>query len=344
MNRSDPVVTSETFDYIMGVWIPTITCCLGIIGNALSLATLSLERVKRANTYSLMALACADLVLLCFALVQQAVPMMCLRSKSTSDFCRYQGYSRVYSWPIICMAQTASIYLTLLISGERYLAIKNPFNLCQLPKVCRYIILILVFSVVFNSPKFFEFETVRTVKYNTTFVEMNQTMLRENNIYRYAYNTGLYGLIMYAIPLVSLSILNVQIVLALSKAKREWSTLNRHQQKEMKATKVPLCIVIVFILCGTHNFLSFTFDAIYINYRKYKWLQIYTAVGNALVVLNSAINFLIFYTCGAKFRKQFKQLITCSGKDIRNDLVSKEKTILLNSFKSLNRNTDTVCL
>ena len=66
------------------------------------------------------------------------------------------------------------------------------------------------------------------------------------------------------------------------------------------------CFLIVFLslfLPGTNSFLS--------PFRYYEWIQIYTAVANLLVILNSALNFLIFYMFGSKFRKLLRHLLYC---------------------------------
>jgi len=39
-----------------------------------------------------------------------------------------QGYLQVYAWPVVCTAQTATIWLTVLISSERYVAICAPLR------------------------------------------------------------------------------------------------------------------------------------------------------------------------------------------------------------------------
>ncbi len=58
----------------------------------------------------------------------QVIPMYCTKSENHSAFCRNQGYPRVYSWPIVCIAQMMSIWYTVIISSERFLAICYPLQ------------------------------------------------------------------------------------------------------------------------------------------------------------------------------------------------------------------------
>ena len=69
-------------------------------------------------------------------------------------------------YPIRNMAFTASIFMTVAIAYERYSAIKYPIQHYQLLRsrkfrrnmLTRYILIVIVFAIVFNLPKFFETE------------------------------------------------------------------------------------------------------------------------------------------------------------------------------------------
>ena len=325
MNLSDAIPTrqvrqsssssTEQFDLAMGVWLPGVICVLGILGNIISLVVLSCDRSKCPTFYSLKALASTDVLLLTSALVQQVVPMFCFLIKCTNSFCLNLGYVRVYVWPVICIAQMSSIWLTVLISAERYAAICRPLqakSMRNLPKVRMGVICILLLSLLFNMPKFFEFQPVKETSTvtNLTWVMVGDTSLRRNPVYRYLYNTALYCLVIYAAPLSILTALNVKIVTQMRQASRVWEQLNRIQQRELKATAIPLCIVIVFFVCGTQSLVSFILDAVFVESTSER-LQIYTAVVNLLVIINSAINFLIFYLFGSKFRRLLRHVMIC---------------------------------
>ena len=312
---ADTDAISDQFDFIMGVWLPGIICALGIIGNIISLIVLSFDRSKCPTFYSLKALALSDILLLSTALLQQVIPMFCLLIQCVNAFCLNLGYIRIYAWPIICIAQMTSVWLTMLISAERYAAICRPLqakSMRNLPKVRLGIWVIVLVAVLFNIPKFFEFqphkEYVRNL--NATFVFVGDTELRRNPIYRYLYNTALFCLVIYAIPLSTLTLLNVTIVTKMRQASRRWEQLNRIQQRELKATAIPLCIVVVFFICGTQSLISFILDAVFVESTSTR-LQIYTAIVNLLVIINSAVNFLIFYMFGSKFRKLLRHVIYC---------------------------------
>ena len=198
------VMELDLFDTIIGLWIPGLLGAFGIVGNALSLWVLSRDHSKSASMTSLKALAASDLILLTGAIGQQVVPLTCDWTHSTSEFCARQGYLQVYAWPIVCTAQTATIWLTVLISTERYVAICAPLRAGRvgIGKVRLAILVIAVLSVVFNVPRFFEYrpETVDVrvggaAGVDVSRVELSDSELRVNSVYRYFYNTALFGVV-----------------------------------------------------------------------------------------------------------------------------------------------------
>jgi len=308
----------DLFDTIVGLWVPGLLCAFGIVGNALSLWVLSRDRSKSASMTSLKALAASDFILLTGALGQQVVPLTCDWTHSTSQFCARQGYLQVYAWPVVCTAQTATIWLTVLISTERYVAICAPLRAGRVGvgKVRLAILVIGVLSVVFNVPRFFEYrpQTVYGAGGGVDGVlrvELRDTELRLNGVYRYLYNTALFVVVMYAAPLSTIAALNIRLTSAVTQARRNWSALNSTQKRELRATVLPLVIVIVFAVCCTVSLLIFVLDAVYAAAVDEfpRWMQQFSAVANVLVIFNSAINFVLMLCFGAKFRRMLRQAI-----------------------------------
>jgi len=319
-NRTSIAVELDLFDTIIGLWVPGLLAAFGIVGNALSLWVLSRDRSKSATMTSLKALAASDLILLTGALGQQVVPLTCDWAHSTGQFCARQGYLQVYAWPIVCAAQTATIWLTVLISTERYVAICAPLKAGRVGvrKVRLAIVIIGIVSVVFNVPRFFEYRPQTVVVgvgdsgVQVLRVELRDTELRLDSIYRYLYNTALFGIVMYAAPLSTVAALNIRLTGAVTTARRNWSALNSTQKRELRATVLPLVIVLVFAVCCTVSLLGFVLDAVYAAaVDEYpRWLQQFSAVANVLVIFNSAINFVLMLCFGAKFRRMLRQAIS----------------------------------
>lgn len=308
---SDP---NRSFNFWMGVYIPAFVCILGIIGNILSFIVLSYNKGNYPTFFSLKALAAWDILLLFTALWVQVVPITCTTLQETGTFCMCIEVSRIYLWPVICIAQMNSIWLTVIISAERYRAICCPLRSvgCQSYNRVRCSVLVLfVISIIYNFPRFFEYRPAEALdENNKTIYYPGDTALRLNLVYRYLYNTALYCVVMYIIPLVTLAFLNYNLVRQMRAATRRWAELNRLQQREFKATSIPICIVVLFSLTGSQSLVSFVLDSVFVH-EYIEWMQRYTAVANLLVIINSAANFIIFYIFGSKFRALLRRLCAC---------------------------------
>jgi len=454
----DGVEPLGLFDALIGLWFPGMLSVFGIIGNALSLWVLSRDRARSATMTSLKALAVSDLVLLTGALCQQILPLACHFTGMTRTWlCLRRGYIQVYAWPVVCTAQMTTVWLTVLISTERYLAVCAPLaSFCRADRrastaatvrsamvgqgrVFVAVLVIVSASIAFNVPRFFEFQPVftttvedaylsrqrnqlqrglhdvttisdinatskishtatsqsntshtttsqsntshtttsqsntshtttsqsttshtttsqSTTSHTTTspadhewqtmfvsnlrwplvtytdrmtvevctqtgthsydesrvMVELGDTYLRTNYIYLYVYNTAFYCLVVYAVPLLVVCLFNVRLVMTLAHCRRVWNALNSNVKRELRATRLPLVIVLVFTVCSTVSLFGFIFDAVFAHSgHQPRWLQLFTAVSNLLVILNSAVNFLLMLFFGNKFRQMLKNAVRC---------------------------------
>jgi len=141
--------------------------------------------------------------------------------------------------------------------------------------------------------------------------------LRYDQVYQYVYNTAMYCVVVYAVPLFIVGVFNLRLVATLAEARRNWVTLNSSQKRELRATRLPVVIVLVFAVCGSVSLLGFVLDAVYASMpetdggRYPRWLQMYTAVANCLVVFNAAVNFLLMLCFGHKFRRMLNDVLHC---------------------------------
>jgi len=68
-------------------------------------------------------------------------------------------YVRFYTYPLLFMGQTITIWLTVLIAGSRFVAVCLPYHVhdyCSLSSVRRAVAALVTFSVVYNVPRYFE--------------------------------------------------------------------------------------------------------------------------------------------------------------------------------------------
>ena len=309
MDYGDEGYRETSLSDIMGVWVTGGVCLLGLTGNVLSFIVLLLTFAHSPMFYVLRAVAVSDTVfLLCVLLIQTLVNLY-----PTTGLLRnclmYRGYIQVAAWPVLMMTQMSTVWLTVLVSIERYIAVCFPLvaaSYCTLPKVRRAVCTIFVVSVLYNIPRYFEFEVVA----NT---DMQKTEVGSHPVYRYLYSCILYSLALFLLPLGLLIFLNGKLVLALNHGKKQWKNLHVRQRKEQNLTYIPLTIVLVFFICGTPALVVNVVDSVYPPiYNAHPSFLTFMVVANFLVVLNSACNFVIYCLLGKTFRTKLLEVFHCN--------------------------------
>ena len=292
---------------IVGIWITGLCCLLGLAGNILSFLVLLQAHSHSPMFLVLRAIAVSDgLFLLSVFILMTLVninPYI-----SICNWCHvYRGYIQFSVWPIMMMTQMSTVWLTVLVSLERYIAICFPLrssSICTISKVRKAVILIFIVSIIYNIPRYFEFEV-------SSNEEINKTSIGTQEIYRYLYSGILYSLTLFFIPLLSLIFLNVKLILAIKEGKKQWETLQFRQRKEQNLTIIPLTIVLVFFICGVPALAVNVIDSINPYLMDQPWYLVFLVIANLLVVLNSACNFIIYCLLGKKFRTKLLQMCRC---------------------------------
>ncbi len=172
-------------------------------------------------------------------------------------------------------------------------------------------ILTYVISITYNIPRYFEHEVIAVDDGDVQIDILDKTEMAHHVVYRYLYNGLLYALVLFLVPLLMLIYLNFRLVWALQKGKKQWETLQFRQKKEQNLTIIPLCIVLVFFICGTPALIVNVIDSMNPYAVENPSYVIFMVIANLLVVLNSACNFIIYCLLGKKFRSQLVAMCRC---------------------------------
>lgn len=119
-------------------------------------------------------------------------------------------------YPIGMIAQTGSVYITICVTIERYVAVCLPLkarSLCTYGRARIYVICITVFALLYNIPRFREV-TWRTTYYpelGANITNVMPTELRDDPTYINIYITWLYLVVMYIVPFTCLAVFNMLI-------------------------------------------------------------------------------------------------------------------------------------
>ena len=153
---SDDEVIPGVFIDVLGVWITGALSLLGVAGNGLSFVVLQRTFGRSPMFYVLRIMSLSDSAfLLTVFMAQTAVNLHPITGLFEVCFL-YRGYVQFTVWPVLMTTQMTTVWLTVLVSCERYVAICFPLKaayICTISKVRVSVVLIGVVSVLFNIPR-----------------------------------------------------------------------------------------------------------------------------------------------------------------------------------------------
>ena len=306
--------SSGLFDFIIYGVLVNLVGLFGILGNAISMIILSRPQMKSSINYLLIGLARCDTILIVIAILIYGLPAIYAYTGLLFDY-KFIVYPKIvrFLYPLSCMAQIATVYLTLTVTLERYIAVCHPLkarSFCTYGRAQLAVLVIVIFSFIYNLPKFWEVDFFTEVhwKYNVTIYCLYPADLRSNDLYVTLYVHWMYFFICYLFPFLALVIFNAAIYQRVRKANRDLQQLSRHQRREIGLATMLLCVVIVFLICNVLPLASNIHET-FLNDPPL-WL---VQTGNFLVTINSSINFIIYVIFGRKFKRIFLKLF-CSSK------------------------------
>lgn len=131
-------------------------------------------------------------------------------------------YQQVYPliapvvYPIAMISQTVSVYLTLTVTLERFVAVCHPLqarSLCTYGRARAYVVAIIAFAVLYNITRFWEVRVQACMHndYGQHVYQVYPSELRNDKRYISVYIHWMYLVIMYFVPFGSLAVLNAAI-------------------------------------------------------------------------------------------------------------------------------------
>ncbi|CAD5116431.1 DgyrCDS5321 [Dimorphilus gyrociliatus] len=322
MNSSGLIYDASALQY--GAWgvSGSLISALGLLGNVLSIIVLSDHRFRSSTSVYLICLAVVDMLVLVSMLLCFSLPAISNYTDQL-DFYNSEIFPRMnpYAYPLALTAQTCSVFITVAFTIERYIVVCKPLKankLCTVKRARRYAILVILISLIYNVPRWFEFKLSDTNDNNTT-VQM-LTALGDNQLYNYIYKVYMYTIIIVIGPFLFLLCLNAALVRTLHRANRNMQQ-SKHSAQEHNITVVIIIVVGTFLVCQLPSIPDNICGAIYSSaeVRESPNLIRLHTLSNLMVISNSAVNFFLYAVFGKKFRRVFRlKLNFCFGIPIKN--------------------------
>ena len=303
--------------YLMGIGCMTV-CSIGLVCNMMSLVVLT-RRSMRSSTYSyLSALAVCDSLFLLFTMVLISKDLK-KPVEGEHEWAWSGGWSGgwyPYVFPYVhALAftfQVTSIWLTLTFTVDRYIMICHPFTAepyCTISRARKVIVVMFLCSLIFNIPKFFEYQTVvLSIPFkNETRVICDLTELGHNKYFKHLYHSGFYIAFVCGLPFVALAVLNAFLMRAVHQSRKRGREIAAADKKRNDTTIMLISVVVVFFICQMPALVSRTIWAVDEDQAILRSLSLYilNELANFMLVLNSSINIVPYYFFGKKFRREF---------------------------------------
>lgn len=312
----------NTFVFILYSIIMGGVCTSGLVGNTVSLIVLQRDRASPVASFLLQSLAVADNTLLASWMFHYSLREL-TRVAGFTPYHQHPAwlYARVANFHIVYMAQTATVWLTVVLAVNRLIAVCSPYSsprLCKLAYVRREVAAVALFAVAFNTPRFFEMHVVKGNGTNS--YELAYTTLRDNSVYAFVYGDILYYVMTFVLPLLILGAVNTRIIVAyratrmrkrsMQTASNSTSGSSGKRATENNVTLVMIIIVVIFMLClAPARLVQLVTSYEYSSCTDVRFYLIH--LSNCLEMLNSSVNFVIYVVYHKRFRHLFFDLCCC---------------------------------
>ena len=296
-----------------------LLCIMGSIGNTVSFLVLRRDCSTPVASFLLQALAIADNVFLLLWMTHYSLRELIRFVDPDALNHAVWLYLRVYSFPVLYMAQTQTIWLTVIIAINRFMAVCLPYkapHLCTVNNVYKECLLVTIFSFLYNLPRFFEISLTWTTKIvqstNSSLSEESQqtldwsrTTLGNSTTYNTVYTDGMYYLFSFVFPLLILGFVNARVTIAYRAArKRRRRMTSRRADNENNITLVMIIVVLVFMCCqAPARIVQLAWSYKYTHCKEFQYYLIH--ISNTFEVLNSSVNFAVYFVFRRRFRSIF---------------------------------------
>lgn len=297
---------------------------IGIAGNCFAFPVLLSRAMSSVFNRLLVFLAVFDNVYL--------VCSLATAFKKYVFFSDLQEYLFIYVLHYVqSVAIVCSIYATVVLSVERYIAVSRPVQYHIMVnasgnspwrRVLAYMVPTIVFAVIFNFPKNFELypDEIFDGETNSTRIQFLPTKLRTHPDYVLYYQNILRFFVTGILPFGALLCLNTGIYKFMRKRRAQAATLTNSnsntrqaEAEENRQALVLFFIVILFLVCNLPRIILNCYEVFIITkiddqdpcFTLPAWVLIINLVNLVLMVTNSSINFFVYCFVNTTFRRQF---------------------------------------
>ena len=156
-----------------------VICSLGVVGNTIAILLLLSKSLRNSFNKLIATLAIFDLIYL-MTMLLESLKKLGLQTDTHIIISPY------FLYPLNSISLMCSIYMTIGITLERFMAVYHPLDYrsreqdstSNKNRILNYVCPLLCFSIIFNISKFFESQVVSFEVGNETRLDLDVTDLR----------------------------------------------------------------------------------------------------------------------------------------------------------------------
>ncbi|XP_064646739.1 FMRFamide receptor-like [Lineus longissimus] len=321
-----PDTLANRISFIIQVPIMLSLTIVGLTGNALSFIVIGKETRKNSNSFLLQSLAVLDnAVLLIYAVYISLSGIYPYTGKMIGYYEIHQYMDRYLFFTSMAL-KTAAIYMIVLVTAERYIAVCLPLrakSLCTVMNARIAVFILCLVCFLYNIPTVFQVQLWMVKEPCSGLLKPYSSMseFRLTNIYfTVIYVHTMYYVLKFLVPVGIMLYMNFHLVRSLRAATNMQSQKpadsNRRQTQATTITRRVLAVSVVFI--------SLEFPAVLLNFIYLVSQSLTTNeselsryVGRLMVTtyilqtINSLVNFYIYVLTGKSFRRTMRQVLCC---------------------------------
>ena len=299
----------EIARYIWLIGSP-IVIAIGIIGNSLSILILSRKRMrKHTSAFYFTVLAVTDLLVLTVGLLRNFIEALIgydpIRTYS-------QESCKIHTFLVYFLGQFSAWVLSS-VTAERFISVWFPFKARYL-RTRKNAAIGLVILAVFLSSVDVHFFWTRGLSALANDTVKCIPLDKYSHFTKVIWNI-LDSLLLTYIPSACMIALNILIIIKLKllRWRNKGGVIFAHDSNSTRVntmTAMLLTVTFTFVVLMTPLTLYLIGQNDWWEYQHYhdSSFRIYFAAANQLMYMNNAINFLLYYVSGNRFRKEFKEL------------------------------------
>jgi len=318
-NSSDHNDVGNGLDYILLfrliVWgyVGMVLSLFGIVGNIITILVLISPSMRTTSTnIYLTALSCSNILFLLIFIPSYSIRYLLgykVYMANQPPFAFEILLIRLPTTPVYNTILLSIIYLTIAVSMDRLILIKFPLKAKQILTKRTTLITILfiyLFSIIYCIPYWLEQRYIPEIK-ECRLTKIGHKIHKYTRIY-------IYIPVVYLIPFVTLTFINITIIqyLIVKKRRRQsiGAQITKRKTTDYYITLMLVTIIIVFVLSQLPLLILNAWYAID-RHGSYDSLRFHTlnSIGVLLIVLNTSTNFLLYCFFGQKFRQTLVEFI-----------------------------------